>query len=69
METYNIHNTINWGTEWNRFCAASAGSNLYVAETSPVGGYYIYRYDTEGNMWEKQPHSCTHAVKLTIYVL
>ena len=39
-------------------CAASANNNLYVAGIAPVGGYYIYRYDTEGNVWEKQPHSC-----------
>ena len=44
--------------EANCYCAASAGNNLYVAGTAPVGGYYIYRYDTEGNVWEKQPHSC-----------
>ena len=37
----------------NCFCAVSGGNNLYVA-----GYYNIYRYDTEGNVWEKQPHSC-----------
>ena len=36
----------------NCYCAVSAGNNLYVAGTAPVGGYYIYRYDTEGNVWE-----------------
>ena len=40
------------------YCAASAGNNLYVVGAAPGGGYYIYRYDTEGNVWEKQPHSC-----------
>ena len=42
----------------NCYCATSAGNNLYVAGAAPVGGYYIYRYDTEGNGWEKLPHSC-----------
>ena len=42
----------------NCYCAVSAGNNLYVAGAAPVGGYYIYRYDTEGNVWEKVPHSC-----------
>ena len=42
----------------NCYCAASAGNNLYVAGTAPFGGYHIYRYDTEANVWEKQPHSC-----------
>ena len=44
--------------EANCYCAAAAGNNLYVAGAAPVGGYYIYRYDTEGNVWEKLPHSC-----------
>ena len=39
-------------------CAASAGNNLYVAGNAPGGGYYIYRFDTEGNLWEKLPHKC-----------
>ena len=38
--------------------AASAGNNLYVAGYERGGGYCIYRYDTEGNLWEKRPHSC-----------
>ena len=42
----------------NCYCAASAGNKLCVAGTAPVGGYYIYHYDAEGNVWEKQPHSC-----------
>ena len=42
----------------NCCCAAAAGNNLYVAGTVPGVGYYIYRYDTEGNVWEKQPHAC-----------
>ena len=39
------------------YCAASAGNKLYVAAIEG-SGHYIYRYDTEGNVWEKQPHSC-----------
>ena len=39
-------------------CAASAGNNLYVAGFEWGSGHYIYRYDTEGNVWEKQPHYC-----------
>ena len=42
----------------NCYCAVSAGNKLYVAGTAPGRGYYIYRYDTEGNAWEKLPHSC-----------
>jgi len=38
--------------------AASAGDNLYVAGSEAGVGRRIYRYDTEGNVWEKQPHSC-----------
>ena len=40
------------------YCAASAGNNLYVAAIAPYSGCYIYRYETEGNVWEKQPHLC-----------
>jgi len=40
------------------YCAASAGNNLYVAGYEWSVGYYIYRYNTEGNVWEKMPHSC-----------
>ena len=39
------------------YCAASAGNKLYVA-VAEGSVYYIYCYDTEGNVWEKQPHSC-----------
>ena len=39
------------------YYAASASNNLHVAGFAR-GGHYIYRYDTEGNVWEKQPHSC-----------
>jgi len=39
------------------YCAASTGNNLYLAGTSQ-GVYGIYRYDTEGNVWEKQPQPC-----------
>ena len=45
----------------NCFCAASSGNNLYVA-----GYYNIYRYDTESNVWEKQPHSCGQINNLCI---
>ena len=38
--------------------AQSVGSNLLVAGFSPLGGCYIYRYDIEGNVWERQSHSC-----------
>ena len=38
-------------------CVASAGNNLYVAVTPPGGDCYIYRYNTEGNEWEKLPRS------------
>ena len=51
----------------NFFCAASAGNNLYVAGIAEVlPGYCIYRYDTEGNVWEKQPHSCGQINNLCI---
>ena len=50
----------------NCYCAASADNNLYVAGTAPVGGYYIYRYDTEGNVWDKQPHPCGQINNLCI---
>ena len=39
------------------YCAASAGNNLYVAG-SAKGFQYIYRYYTEGKVWEEQPHPC-----------
>ena len=39
---------------------------MYVAGAAQVGGYYIYRYDTEGNEWEKQPHSCGQINNLCI---
>ena len=39
------------------YYAASAGNDLHVAGFAE-GGHYIYRYDIEGNAWEKQPHSC-----------
>ena len=50
----------------NCYCAASAGNTLYVAGDAPVGGYFIYCYDTEGNVWEKQPHSCGEICNLCI---
>ena len=41
----------------NCYCAAAASNDLYVAGF--VGdSHYIYRYDKEGNVWEKQPHPC-----------
>ena len=41
----------------NCYCAAAASNDLYVAGFAR-GGYYIYRYDTEGNVWETQPLPC-----------
>ena len=46
-------------------CAASAASNLYVVGTGE-GGDYSYRYDADGNVWEKQPHSCSVISNLSI---
>ena len=46
-------------------CAASAGSNLYVAGTGN-GGDCSYRYDAEGNAWEQQPHPCGKLSNLCI---
>ncbi|KAJ7384526.1 hypothetical protein OS493_021155 [Desmophyllum pertusum] len=41
------------------YCAVSVGRNMFVAGLDSAAGIYcIYRYDTEGNVWEKQPHSC-----------
>jgi len=37
-------------------CSASAGNNLYVAGFEWGVGHYIYRYNTEVNLWEKHPH-------------
>ena len=48
------------------YCAVSAGNNLYVAGITPLGGHYIYRYDTEGNVWETLPHSCGKISNLCI---
>ena len=39
----------------NCYCAAAASNDLYVAGFAG-DGHYIYRYDKEGNVWEKQPH-------------
>ena len=39
------------------YCAAAASNDLYVAGFGE-GGYYIYRDDKEGNVWEKQPLPC-----------
>ena len=45
------------------YCAASAGNKLYVAVIEgSSSARYIYCYDTEGNVWEKQPHSCTNVI-------
>ena len=46
-------------------CAASAASNLYVVGTGE-GGDYSYRYDADGNVWEKQPHPCGKISNLCI---
>jgi len=41
----------------NCYCAASVGNNLYVAGFPPVlGEQCSYRYNTEGNLWEKLSH-------------
>ena len=45
--------------------ATSAGNKLYVAGSAGFD-HYIYRYDTEGNAWEKQPHSCGQINSLCI---
>ena len=37
-------------------CSASAANNLYVAGFEWGVGHYIYRYNTEVNVWEKHPH-------------
>ena len=51
----------------NCYCAVSAGNNLYVAGIAEVlPGYCIYRYDTEGNVSERQPHSCGQINNLCI---
>ena len=48
------------------YCAASAGNNLYVAGFEAGVSHCIYRYDTEGNVWEKQPLSCGQISNLCI---
>ena len=49
------------------FCAASAGNKLYVAVIEgSFSSLYIYCYDTDGNVWEKQPHSCSVISNLSI---
>ena len=40
----------------NCYCAASAGNDLYVAGIARC--YLLYRYDTEGNVWEKLSNPC-----------
>ena len=47
-------------------CAASAGNNLYVAGIERGIGHYIYRYNTEVNMWEKHTHFCSKISNLFI---
>ena len=34
------------------YAAVSVGCNLFVAGQAPVGGFSLYRYDTESNAWE-----------------
>jgi len=46
------------------YCAASAGNNLYVAGF--CGGEYVFRYDAESNLWEKQPRPCVEINNLCI---
>ena len=41
----------------NCYCAATSNNDLYVAGFGE-DGQCIYRYDTEGSVWEKQPHPC-----------
>ena len=49
------------------YCAVSAGNKLHVAVIEgSVSAGYIYCYDTEGNVWEKQPHSCNIISSLCI---
>lgn len=38
----------------NCYCAVAASNDLYVSGFARCG-YYISRYDTEGNVWETQP--------------
>ena len=40
------------------YYAESVGSKLFVAGMTQEVGHCIYRYDTEGNAWERQPHAC-----------
>ena len=44
------------------YCSATYNNDLYVAGFAE-DGHCIYRYDTEGSVWEKQPHPCG-AIKL-----
>ncbi len=46
--------------------AESVASNLFVAGISPGGYHSIYRYDTEGNVWERQPQECGEINNLCI---
>ena len=48
------------------YCAESIGNNLYVAGFGSPGSHYIYRYDTEGNVWEKLSHPCGKISNLCI---
>lgn len=47
-------------------CATSAGNNLYVAGFKWGVGHYIYRYNTEANLWEKHTHFCGRINNLCI---
>ena len=42
----------------NFYHAVAVGSNLFVAGFSKDYRDYIYRYDTERNVWDAQPHTC-----------
>ena len=37
--------------------AIAVGRNLFVAGYGQ-DSHYIYRYDTESNVWDAQPHTC-----------
>ena len=45
------------------YAAVSVGCNLFVAGQAPVGGFYLYRYDTESNAWEMKQLPFTPRIK------
>ena len=40
-------------------CAVSVGNTMFVAGLVPGVGNCLFRYDTESNVWEIKPHSCS----------